>query len=306
MSTAAWPGRDVGLRLRWQAVLGLLVLGAALGAQARSLADIQRTRELRVCIAPIHPAYASVHPENCRDHCSFSGPNHEEALAFAASLGPGIQPRFIRVDWDEQFFNHEGKTVREASYTPRLLASGKCDLYPSNLTRNAWRANKVDIVTLFPSRMMVITHRRLQAQLREVADLAGRSVAIEKDTSWHTWLQAQNQTAFAARPMKLELMSTQDSFAAVDAGRVDFTLSDSDMAIWSARHQFKNAAVAFPVGPTDEIGWAFRKEDQDLQQAVQKFFDAQRRQPNSELNRIWKAHFGRSLTEFIALMAAVK
>ena len=43
-----------------------------------------------------------------------------------------------------------------------------------------------------------------------------------------------------------------------------------------------------------------------MSQAAQKFIDVQRRTPDSELNSIWKKHFGRTLTEFIALMVAVK
>ncbi len=77
------------------------------------------------------------------------------------------------------------------------------------------------------------------------------------------------------------------------------------MAIWSTRLQ-QQMTVAFPVGATDEIGWAFRKDDKDLQAAVQLFFDEQRKNPGSDFNIIWKKYFGRTLTEFIALMTSFK
>ncbi|MBI3230146.1 MAG: transporter substrate-binding domain-containing protein [Burkholderiales bacterium] len=203
-------------------------------------------------------------------------------------------------------FQQKGKTVWEDAYTPKLLASGKCDFYPSNLTKTEWRQKKLDFITLFPSRMMVVIPKGKQAQIKDVNDLAGKTAAIEKDTSFHTWLMAQNQAAWSTNPVKLTLLSTQESFAAVEAGTIDFTITDSDIAIWAAHHQFKNSKTAFPVGPADEIGWAFRKEDKDLQAAAQSFFEQQRKNPNSEINQIWKRHFGRSLTEFITLMALVK
>ena len=87
---------------------------------------------------------------------------------------------------------------------------------------------------------------------------------------------------------------------------VDFTLADSYIAMWAAHHQIKNAKIAFPLNLMDEIGWAFRKEDKDLQVAAQVFFDQQRKNPSSEFNQIWKTYFGRTLTEFIALMVLVK
>jgi membrane-bound lytic murein transglycosylase F len=273
---------------------------------ARSLAEIKKTKELRICIAPIHPAYSSVEPANCKGDCKFAGSVFETSAAFARSLGAGIQAKFIRVDWDEQFFNHKGKTEKEAAYTPALLTSGKCDFYPNNMTRNVWRQKKLDFVILYPSRMMVITSKAMTGKIKTSADLGGKTAAVEKNTSYQTWLETQNQTAWAANPVKFLLLSTQESFASVEAGTADFTVADSEIAIWAARHQLKHAKTAFPIGPTDELGWAFDKQDKDLQLAVQTFFAQQRENPASEFNRIWKHHFGRSLTEFIALMALVK
>jgi len=300
---AGWPVRVVGR----VGILGMLVLGAMLGlAQARSLADIKQSKELRVCIAPIHPALAEVTPPECWEQCTFTGPVYEEVVAFAATLGPDITLKFFRVLWDAQFHNREGVTVREASYTPELLASGTCDVYPTHLTKNAWRLTKLDFVTLFPSRMMVIVNQAHKARFHTTADLAGKVAAVEKDTSHHSWLQDQNTSTYAANPVRLTLMPFNDGIKAVDAGEVDFTLLDTDAAIWSTRHQFKQAMVVFPVGPTEEIGWAFRKDDKDLQAAVQAFFEIQKAMATSPLNQIWERAFGLTLTKFERLLRATQ
>src|SRR5262249_39618568 len=116
-------------------LLGVLVLGGLLGpAQARPLAEIKQTQELRVCICSSRPSMSVATPPGCRGNCTFTGPVYDEVVAFAATLGQDIQLKLLRVDWDEQFHNRDGKTEREASYTPELLASGTCDLYPNNLT----------------------------------------------------------------------------------------------------------------------------------------------------------------------------
>ncbi|POZ62240.1 transporter substrate-binding domain-containing protein [Chromobacterium alticapitis] len=274
-------------------------------SQARSLADILKTRQLRVCIAPIHAAVALATPKDCRDQCVFSGPVYEEVQAFARHLGKDIRVKALRVEWDEQFFDKNGKTDREASYTPQLLASGACDFYPSRLTKTAWRLKKLDFVTLFPSRMMVLANNAMHGRLKYGAQLAGLRAAAEKDTSYHSWLQEQNRAAFAANPIQIELMPTVEGLQALNTGKVDFMLLDADMAIWHTHHQLKNTYVAFPVGPKDEIGWAFRKDDKDLQAAVAKYFDEQRQDPDSAFNQIWLRYHGRSLTDFIALLAAV-
>ena len=276
-------------------------------AQARPLAEILKTRELRACISTYAPAIAAATPANCRERCQFSGPVYEEVQAFARHLHKDLKVKTLRVDWDEQYFDASGKTDREAGYTPHLLASGQCDLYPTHLTKIGWRLKKLDFVTLFPSRMMVIARVTKRAQLKSASDLAGLRAVVIKNTSFHTWLEEQNLSLFAARPVQIELVATtEEAVLAVDGNAADFTLLDSDVAIRVARHEMKHAFAAFPVGPKDEIGWAFRKQDKDLQAEVAGFFDAQRRRPDSALNDIWKRHFGRSLTDFIALMASVE
>ena len=288
-------------------LLGVLVLGGLLGlAQARSLAEIQQSKEFRVCIAPIHPSLAEVTPPDCWEQCTFTGPVYEEVVAFAATLGAEVQLKVRRVVWDTQFHNREGVTVREASYTPALLASGTCDVYPNHLTKTAWRLTKLDFVTLYPNRMMVLVNRAHQAQFRTPADLAGKVAAIEKDVSQHGWLQDQNISAYAANPVRITHMPFNGGLKAVDAGEVDFTMMDSDQAMWATRYQFKNTVVAFPVGPLEEVGWAFRKDDKDLQAAVQAFFESQRADPNSALQALWTKMYDMSLTKFITLVTAIK
>ncbi len=272
---------------------------------ARSLAEIEKTGELRICLSAVHPAIASAEPANCRERCQFSGPAFEEAQAFANSLGKKITPKWLRINWDEQFFNKEGQTLRNSSYTPELLASGKCDLFPSHLTKTGWRLQKMAIITLMPSRMMILTQPAKKAAFQSMADLAGKLVAIEKDTSYHSWIEQQNRSTFATNPIRILLMRTESSVMAVETGKADFTVIDAEAAIWSTR-QLKNTRVAFPVGESEELGWGMRREDTDLQAAVQAFFEQQRKNPESDINRIWKKYYGRSLTEFIALIAAVK
>jgi membrane-bound lytic murein transglycosylase MltF len=87
---------------------------------------------------------------------------------------------------------------------------------------------------------------------------------------------------------------------------VAFTLVDYDAALWEAAHGHQNIAVAFAVGPRAEIGWAVARKDQDLRDAIQKFFDSQSQVDTSELNTIWKEEFGTTLKQFQALIQATR
>jgi membrane-bound lytic murein transglycosylase F len=269
-------------------------------AQGRSLEQVQATKEVRLCLVPV-PGGFTVEPPGCREDCRFAGDLYDLAGAFAASLGGGVKAKVLRVEWDEQFFNKEGKTVREDSYTPQLLASGHCDVYATGLSKLPWREKKLAFVTLYPTRMTVVVNRPRKGEFKTPADLCGKTAATVKDTSYHTWLQSQNQSVCAANPIRIELMTFEESAKAVDSGKMDFEMDNFDNTLWLGS-PFKNSVAAFAVGSTIEQGWAFRAEDKDLQAAAQRFFEAQKTGKDSLLNKQWKAAVGMTLPEYIERM----
>ncbi|WP_031387699.1 transglycosylase SLT domain-containing protein [Desulfonatronum thiodismutans] len=275
-------------------------------AQARSFQDILDSGELRVCFAPIHPSVVQAEPEDCREDCRFSGPAFDAARAFTDFLGDSVTMRALRIDWDEQFFSDQGRTDRDAEYVPALLDSGRCDLYPNNLTRNAWRLQKMDIVTMFTNRMMVLVNAESGQTIRGPSELGGKIAVVEKDTSYHTWLQDRNQTIFVNEPVDIRLQPTADGLNNLAQGKADFTVIDADAAFWIIRNQFPDLIMAFPVGSMEEVGWGIRKESPELRQALQDFFDQQRAGRDSALNATWNRHFGMNLNQFISLLGSMQ
>lgn len=295
---------------RKRIVLGLMLFVITAGvpqpSDARSLEEIRKSGEIRICIAPIYPSYAVAADPGCVEDCEFTGPVIREVNAFLKILGDDIRPKFMRIDWDEQFHNKAGVTVRTAEYTPEPLECGRCDFYPNHLTVNAWRLKKLDFAVLFSSRMMAIVNRASLSRFKTRRDLAGKHAVVEKDTSFHTWLQGQNKSAFADNPIVIELLKTHKAMEAVENGEADFTLIDTDISLWAVNHHLKQSTVAFPVGDTDQIGWAFRKADQDLKNAVDDFFRSQRKNPISELNTVWSEEFGVNLQQLKTLVHATE
>ncbi|MBF0201637.1 MAG: transporter substrate-binding domain-containing protein [Desulfamplus sp.] len=287
-------------------VLFLMPFILAGPVQARTFQEILKSGELRVCFAPIHPSVVQAEPGGCRDDCRFSGPAFEAAQAFADFLGESLTLRSLCIDWEEQFFNDQGSTDRDASYVPILLDSGRCDIYPNNLTKNTWRLRKMDIVTMFTNRMMVLVNAGSQSTIRDPSQLGGKIAAVEKDTSYHTWLQEGNRTIFKDKPVDIRLQSTADALKNVAQGRADFTIIDADAAFWIIRHQFPDLIMAFPVGSMEEVGWGIAKGNPELAQALQNFFNEQRAGRNSALNMIWNRHFGMNLNQFIGLLGSMQ
>jgi membrane-bound lytic murein transglycosylase F len=287
-------------------LLLLLVLCSFQALEARSLKAIKKSGEIRICLVPIHPAVASVKNDQCQTDCQWAGPAYDISKAFANYLDSTIKQKYVRLGWQDQFKGKSGKVIREGEYTPKLLANGECDFFPNNLLKNDWRIKKMDFILLFPNRMMVLINKNNFLQVQSTAYLGGKKVAVEEDTSYHTWVQEQNKTKYVDKPIRIKLTDTLSALNMVQNKQVDFTLLDSDAALWTTRHGFKDLAVAFPIGPIGQIGWMFQKKDKDLQAAVNQFFQQQRNSPKSNLNQIWKKYYGRTLNDFIRLVTMIK
>jgi len=271
---------------------------------ARSLEDIRASEELRICVAPIHPSAVSIEPQGCSNDCIFSGPAVEAATAFAKTFGK-VTPVLKQVTWDEQFQDASGVTAVDATYTPALFADGTCDLMPSHLTITDWRLTKMNIVPLFENRMIVMLNSDNADKIKDLSDLAGKTTAAGMSTSFHVWLERQNNETFADNPIQILDGDLLDAFAELDSGQIDFVLADVNAALWLIRNRMPNAEVGFAIGEGQQIGWGVRLEDHELAASLEAFFRDQKSSQTSELNRIWEAHFGVTLSRFETLVRSL-
>jgi len=264
-----------------QVVLFLILWqGGSSMTAARSLDDIKKSGEIRLCVAgSSYELYTQM------------------GTAFAESLG--LKAKVRKLDsWDQQFQNKEGITLKEESYTPYLMESGECDIYPNDLVIQEWREKKLDFAVLFRTRMTVVVHKDNQNNFKTEADLKGKQAAIMNGTTYHTWMEEKNKSDFADNPIKIQFMPTDDSMLAVDNKSVDFTVIGADGALNWTRNKVKNSVTPFFIGPVTRLGWGFCKKDTDLQDAVRKFFDSQQK-VNSRFDIIWKKKVGISLSEYM-------
>lgn len=266
--------------------------------------EIEQSNEIRICISPF-PPQDTFEPKNCRENCKFGGYAYDLSMAFVGTLKKGITAKFMRVEWDEQFFNKDGKVVREDAYTPELLATGKCDLF-APLTKIDWRLSKFDFVTQNLNRMVVVVNKKKRTQFNGAADLAGKLAATMKESSWQTWMEEQNRTTYSANPIQINFVPSRDVLKAVDNEVADFAISDMDLAMWFTKHELKNSVIAFAVGQKTELAWAFRRGDTDLKAALEKFVETQRNRKTSALNKVWLNNYGITLPEFIDMINQTK
>lgn len=271
----------------------------------RTLAEIKKTKELRVCFSSF-PGIVSSTPLGCVDDCSWKGPAYDVAQAFVKTLDFPVAMKTRAVDWDMMFADEAGKVMRGASYVPKLFADGVCDVFPSNLARTPWRDKLMDFAVLFRSRMMVLTRKADKALYRTEKDLSGKTAVLKKDTSFHTWVDSVNNLRYRKKPIKMVFAATgEDEYDIVSRGQGDFTLADADMAFSLTKTSHKGLAAQFTVGDVDEIGWGIPKDAPQLREVVQRFFDEDKKLRGSEINLIWLKYFGLPFNEFEAIVKAI-
>lgn len=259
-------------------LLATLLLGSGL-AGARTLDAIRASGELRICVAGSSAPFYQANAES-----------------FARFLD--VRPAVTRLaDWDQQFHDAGGTTVKAARYEAARLADGRCDLYPNDLHIVDWRQSKMLLVPYYSTRKVVVAHRDLRQLLKTPDDLAGRSAAVQKDTAYDAWLREQNEQRFAAKPIAIVHAPTAESMRRVAAREADFTVAGGEAVFKWVRGDLDNLDILFPVDAPVEVGWGVSPRAPDLAAALERFFDASTR-VGSELDRAWQRAYGISLMEY--------
>lgn len=266
-------------RLRaWFALGSLLALGVS-GVQARTLSQIQQSGVLRICVAG--------------SSASFYRANAE---AFARSLA--VRPQVTELtSFDAQFHDDQGETVRDASYDPKLLADGRCDLYPNDLQIVPWRETKMLLVPYYKVRNLVIVHRSNQSLGNEVTALRGLTAAVQKGTGYEQWIDEANRGALSGQPVRLVYATTDQAVKLVAEAKVDFTVLGSESALRWAREDPERLSIAFPVSEPISVGWGVARNAADLARALERFFQSSNR-IDSPLDASWRRYYHVSLMEY--------
>jgi len=135
------------------------------------------------------------------------------------------------------------------------LQSGKYDLGMSSFTATKKRQKVVDFVTYFSAGTSFYVKRSGGPAIRTLADLCGRSVAVENGTIQLDAANAQNaKCKKAGKPaVKVSAFPDQNSAnLAISSGRAQVGMADSPVAAWIVKEshgQFKLSGKSYGTAP---------------------------------------------------------
>ncbi len=206
-------------------------------------------------------------------------------------------------EWSGLFENEKKVVVEGETYTPQIIKSEECDLIPNSITKLPWREKLLRLIPAYSSRKLVIVRKDQIKIYQKVKDLAGKRAATQKATSFATWLEGQNASAFKANPVRIDYVSEQDQLRNVDKKMADFTIYDADGALYAVKKSYPNLLVSLAIGDIDELCWATDRSNVELANSVEKFFDEQKMDPKSYLNKVWKKYFDYSYKDYVDVIS---
>ena len=154
------------------------------------------------------------------------------------------------------------------------LTSKQADIIASSMTASDERKKEVDFVEYFSAGSGILVEEGNPDKIGSVEDLCGKNVAIQVGTVQID--EADEQNGKCAEKIKVQTYEQNtDTIAAVDSGRADAALMDFPVAAYAAA-QTDNTEVVGEQYNTGNYGFAVRKDDADLRDALQKAVDAMR------------------------------
>jgi polar amino acid transport system substrate-binding protein len=135
------------------------------------------------------------------------------------------------------------------------IASGKYDMGASSFSDNKEREKTVDFVDYFIAGESFITKASGGTQISSIADICGKSVAVEKGTTEETDAGTQSKKCQSAGKPAVKILSFSDqnqANLALSSGRADLGFLDSPIAEYQVKQtggQFKVVGSAYATGP---------------------------------------------------------
>ncbi|MCP4754774.1 MAG: transporter substrate-binding domain-containing protein [Proteobacteria bacterium] len=228
---------------------------------------------------------------------SITNINYHFALEFAKHLG--VELVAVPITWND-IFSHRGvvpknlKTDPALSFTPDAIK--KADFVCTSITILEWRKKLYDFAETFETAEVLVIPRK-NTTVKEFEDLKGLTIGFLKNSSYETHLKRIDRKiggGILFRTTKGDRYSQE----LLEKGTVDGIVIDLDIALKFVRRN-PDFSIVFPVATPGRVGWALRKNNRELQEEIERFFDDIAR--NGILDRIFHEIMGVTHADFLKL-----
>jgi len=194
-------------------------------------------------------------------HCYYNyqdkpmGFEYDLAKAFAGHLGVELKVR--TTGWQDLFDD---------------LGSGKGDFVAASLTVTPARRRLADFSDGYLTvQQRVIVHQS-NYNLDEMEDLNGKTVYVRRGTSYEERLRELKDRGMDIKVRLHDEVPTEEFIRMVAEKEILVTVADSNIALLNRRY-YPEVKVGFPLEEPQVLGWAVRKGNTGLKEAIDAFFE---------------------------------
>ncbi len=249
-------------------MLSLLISETAFSASKSALERIKKDGKILVAIDSTYPPM------------EFEGPDGKPVgfdIDFANELAKrlDIKAEFVVMNWDGILAG---------------LNSKRYDVIISSMNITAERKNQVDFVEYVQMSQIYIA--KTGTVISKEADLAGKVIAVQADTTSFEYAEGLKKKGVAVKAVKAFKLAT-DAFAAVKAGQAEVIIVDEPVGKYYAKQDSKTFQLSGRAMAPEPVGIAIRKTDKDLLEEIKKAVDQMKQ--DGTLKKISITWFGGEL-----------
>lgn len=225
-------------------LLGTLCTLVSFSALASDLDTVLKTKKLRVAVDTTYPPM-----EFETNDGKVTGLDVDLARAIAKELK--VEAEFVVMPWDGILAG---------------LQSNRYDIIMSSMNITPERSQQVNFVP-YLSMGQVFVVKKNAAPVKTEADLKGRTVAVQADTTSYNALEEFKKKGIAIKEIKAFKGATE-TFSALKSNQADSVITDEAVGLYYSGLDAKTFTVSGTAMKPEPIGIAVRKTDAKLLKAL--------------------------------------
>ncbi len=152
-----------------------------------------------------------------------------------------------------------------------FLAQDKGDFIAAGLTITPQRLEQVNFSTPYMTIQQRIIHHNLVFGPKSIEDMAFRTFHVRRGTSYQSRLAQIKASGVNLSYTLYDNTPTSELIAMVQNRDIKFTVAEAHLALLNKRY-YPEIKIGIPIQEKESLGWAVRKGDTAMQEAINEFF----------------------------------
>jgi len=151
-----------------------------------------------------------------------------------------------------------------------FLAEDKGDFIAAGLTITDQRRLKVNFSSPYMTVQQRLIHHKLIFNLKNIKDLAGKTIHVRRGTSYETRLEELVREGIGIHIVLHDNIATEELIRMVAQRKIKYTVADSNIALLNRRY-YPDILIGLPIQKKESLGWAVRKNDVKFLETMNDF-----------------------------------